>query len=100
MKFLDSDIALYQQKLDQLKQAQAEIEALGLVPGLPAINRSKKAIVLLKNQVEVSSRKNKETGVTVSVTKIVGFDETGQGNWIEITDLIAYSDASRILYLA
>lgn len=98
MGFLESDIQSYEYKAEQLRLAKAEIDNIGLRPGFPAISRAKKAVVLLKNQVEVAIKKDKE-GIDRPVTKIVGYCSGGKAEWYDINDLVVYSDASRILYL-
>lgn len=98
MGFLDSDIESYRDKLNHLESARAEILNLGLEPGFPAISKTAKKIVLLKNQVEVQLKKDKE-GLVKAVTRIVAYDSLGKGEFYELTDLAPFTDASRILYL-
>lgn len=99
MGFLNSDIEVYSEKIKQLEYAKAQIDSLGLEPGIPAICRITKKVLLLKNQVEVVLKKNKDTNETSIFARIVGFDGQGKAEWYDAVNLVPYTEASRILYL-
>lgn len=101
MKFYETDITNYQDKINLMKQVQEQLDLAGLSPDMPAISISMKKALMLTNQLDVKKAKDKITGVEKLEIKIAGYTaERGDGGrWYPVEDLAPFTDASRVLYL-
>lgn len=99
MKFYQTEINTYEEKVALMRRVQDQLDVAGLAPEMPAICISLKKAIMLTNQLDVKKVKDKD-GVEREQVKIAGYmgDRDG-GRWYPVEDLAPFTDASRILYL-